>query len=285
MKKFFGFLCVLFLTSFTSYSQNYISFPDSNARWVNATNHQGSFFTTYDIFYVNGNDTLINSKIYTKINSYNAVNSIGNYYGGLRDSAGRVHFIPKDSTLEMLLYDFTVNQGDSIWNVYGINNPSAPPFIVIFVDSVLIDGIQRKRINFSGGSWIEGIGNPSSLFHPPYISLSANHWLHCMSYDSISITNFNFPIQTSAGNCDLTVGVEEAEITEANLSVFPNPSSNILNVRISGKIKEILVFNNHGGLLKVENSSSFSIENLKEGVYFLKIQTEKNIYFHKFIKE
>ena len=277
MKKLI-LLPFLFILFTISYSQSYISFPDSNVRWVNETIDQGptGTFIYYDKYCANGEDTLISAKTYTKINRCG-----GTYVGAMRDTLGKVYFLPKDSLNESLLYDFTVNQGDSINNTYN-NFSSFNPLVVLFVDSVVISGSQRKRIHFQNGSWIEGIGSSTGLFQPNLIPFNFIWNLICMSQDS---TIF-YPIaQQGVGNCSLTVGIDETEDKGSNFSIFPNPVSDQLTINTSEIIQEILIYNILGSFVKKEYSNPFIVKELKNGIYFLKIKTVKGMRHTRFIKE
>jgi hypothetical protein len=230
----------------------------------------------YDNFCTNGEDTLINTKTYTKISRCE-----GTYVGAIRDTLGKVYFLSKDSLNESLLYDFTVNQGDSITNAYNKYN-THQPLVVSFVDSVVIDGSHRKRIHFQNGYWIEGVGSSTGLFQPNFIPLNFSWTLFCMSQDSTIL----YPIaQQGKGKCSLTVGIDKVEDKSSNFSVFPNPVSDQLTINTSEIIREILIYNTLGGLVKQEHSNSFMVKELKNGIYLLKVKTEKGMRYTRFIKE
>lgn len=285
---------LLFLSFFSlfpiSHAQNYISFPDSNARWVNVTTQQSFPRYTFSIFCMGVADTLINSKPYSNIyscyaDSTNLTNFVGGYFGGLRDSAGQVFFVPKDSTVEFLLYDFTVNAGDTIWDAFG---GLGQPLVVSFVDSTSINGQNRKRIHLQNGpSWVEGIGSTNGLFRPDFIPLSISWSLYCMSRDSISFipNGFSASYNTVPGNCSLTVGIDKITNKEPPITVSPNPASDLINIQSSEVVREVLIYSSSGQLVAQESSNAFSVKELKPGVYFLKVQTLNNVFTHSFVKQ
>ena len=186
--------------------------------------------------------------------------------------------------MEVLLYDFTANQGDTIWGAYG---GLGQPLVVSFTDSVLVDGQQRKRVHLKlGPTWTEGIGSSFGLFRPDFIPLSLSWNLHCMSNDSVSFTpNGGGSYNVSPGKCSLTVGVNEITDQTSSFSVFPNPASDRLTIDATVKVKEVHLYNSIGMLVDTKTTNSFSVQELNSGVYFLKIHTEDNTFFHQFVKQ
>ena len=83
-----------------------------------------------------------------------------------------------------------------------------------------------------------------------------------------------------------TVGIDELELT--NVSVYPNPATNVLYVNLSSINYSLEVINLMGEVvLKVENKSnttSLELSNLKSGVYYLKISSEGKQKQMKFVK-
>jgi hypothetical protein len=83
-----------------------------------------------------------------------------------------------------------------------------------------------------------------------------------------------------------TVGIDELELT--NVSVYPNPATNVLYVNLSSINYSLEVINLMGEVvLKAENKSnttSLELSNLKSGVYYLKISSEGKQKQMKFVK-
>lgn len=90
-----------------------------------------------------------------------------------------------------------------------------------------------------------------------------------------------------------TDGMERLE-NDGHISVYPNPAKDKIQINCPYEIKDIKIFNAAGACLvptpKTEfmtnnNSSVINIKNLANGVYNVKITTEKSQYHTKFIKE
>jgi hypothetical protein len=79
--------------------------------------------------------------------------------------------------------------------------------------------------------------------------------------------------------------VSTSEILETKNSVYPNPSSSIINLNFEEKIVDYAIFDANGKKydLILENNKLY-IEDLSKGIYFLKIQFENSIEYLKFNK-
>jgi hypothetical protein len=91
-------------------------------------------------------------------------------------------------------------------------------------------------------------------------------------------------------NNSCIVGVSELSDANFQLSVWPNPAKDVLNIETDSPMEEIRVFNQLGSLVfsfQLSAFSSFSpidISNFKPGLYFLVVKTEKGVETKKFIK-
>lgn len=89
------------------------------------------------------------------------------------------------------------------------------------------------------------------------------------------------------------VGNVELEILNDKLTVFPNPANEILNVEILKELKikdyKLEIVNVLGQLVREEELKEtnvrLNIEELKEGIYFLKISTEVGVLSRKIVIE
>ena len=89
-----------------------------------------------------------------------------------------------------------------------------------------------------------------------------------------------------------TTGIKQLVINGHEISVYPNPTRNILNVDCSGLngTTQIIVINTIGEViiqpvpLKTEHTT-IDVSNLSEGVYFVQIRTTQDLIVKKFIKQ
>lgn len=100
-------------------------------------------------------------------------------------------------------------------------------------------------------------------------------------YDVGGVTTYSFD-----SNCNLnTEGFEELNA----LSVYPNPVESELNFENPTQINldQVEVFNMKGQLVKSfkNTNNSINVDNLNQGVYFVKVKSEENIQTFKVLKK
>jgi hypothetical protein len=178
-KKNIKFIIVLVIYNTCLYSQdyNYVPFPDSNAIWTEYYSSEEEFIVYHNYALFN-DDTIIKNKKYNKLFILNdTVLNINNaeYVGAIReDSLRRIyyygkHLFPYDYPLndldeEIILYDFSVNLGDTVRD---FKNTINDYIVVSNIDTVDYFNKKRRIISFEGYfdifKWIEGIGNTKGL--------------------------------------------------------------------------------------------------------------------------
>ncbi|MDP1799878.1 MAG: T9SS type A sorting domain-containing protein, partial [Bacteroidota bacterium] len=83
----------------------------------------------------------------------------------------------------------------------------------------------------------------------------------------------------------LCTGINQAQNTVNEVSVYPNPSSTNITVKTNQEIQIISIYNSLGALVQTERSNTFSVEQLASGLYILNIKTENGTSIVRFIKE
>lgn len=70
-------------------------------------------------------------------------------------------------------------------------------------------------------------------------------------------------------------------------TLYPNPTSDVLNIETKQTISKIEIFDLSGKLVKSENGKDkkFSVSNLTKGMYLIKLYTENGVVNSKFIKK
>jgi len=292
MKKL---LLLLLLCQF-SLIKAQVPFPDSAAIWVNANYNyiwSGSgqiYFPVLDNvknYCVNGSDTLINSIFYTKL--FKCGNGL--YRGGLRDNNnGKVYFVPKDSTKEFILYDFTLKVGDSV--DFFIETPQGNDWIqynypVSHASTITVNGITRRTIGFGSNNhgWIEGIGCDQGLLADPWPNVSMyQRELHCMSLNDSILFQYGQGILSPSifGPCDLTLAINESNKDGIPFLAFPNPTTGkfILN-SYKTTVSYFEVMNVLGKLVLksqiTNDNTTIDLSAYDNGIYFIKVTDDKGV--------
>ena len=223
-------LGLLLLSSVIARAQGF-PFPTEDALWVNTlyTMVQPPPLPTFEMalahnYCANGSDSVINTTTYTKLEF-----CTGGYKGAFREDAGRVYYVPADSTEEYLLYDFTLTDGQTANNVYyeqgmGMSGMAFVQDVTVSNTMISTELGGRKVLYLQeGGMWIEGIGAAWGLFSEPWINVS-NYALNleCMSHlDTIRYPEMN----VGPGVCDLITGIRQPQGL-AGMELLPNPAVN-----------------------------------------------------------
>jgi hypothetical protein len=259
----------------------YYPFPDSNAQWNIHMYHMGlpPFEENYSII-ISG-DTVINGLVYKKLTGANPVW----YKCAIRqDTLNRkVFIIPPDAMTEELLYDFTMQVGDTVKGY--IENYNNQKDIVLTIDSVIVGNNSRKRWKINSGYniyFIEGVGSTYGLVeHSPGTVVDAPDFsITCFRQNGITI----YP--DTITNCGLITSVKPIEIQNDQLRIYPNPSNGSFTIEFdkSLNIKEIRLTDLLGKIVfqqQTDNRTKMEITNLRNEIYILTIIDKNNLLINK----
>jgi len=78
-------------------------------------------------------------------------------------------------------------------------------------------------------------------------------------------------------------GIEES--MNQTLTLYPNPASSTLTIESNSKINRVIIYNTIGEVILTETSSTFSVTELENGVYILRIEGDDFVGTKRFIKE
>ncbi|MFV0573749.1 MAG: T9SS type A sorting domain-containing protein [Xanthomarina gelatinilytica] len=85
------------------------------------------------------------------------------------------------------------------------------------------------------------------------------------------------------GSCSLSIEEFESDI---DVSIYPNPTTDFINIQANFDINSVEIYSLHGQkVLAIENQKTINISLLPEGIYFLKVKTEKSTVTKKIIKK
>lgn len=181
--------------------------------------------------------------------------------------------------IEELLYDFSLEQGDTLY--YGIISSTV---IDTVYEITTDDGITRKKFEISHGNmtgyYIEGIGGVAGLYCQPFYYFESGSWLMCVKDTSNNV------IFSEYGFCyDFLTSVNSTNYNE-KIKIYPNPCKEIINIYGIDFKTELFLFNNLGQLIKSEelhSNKKIDISNLNKGIYFAKFELPDKTIFHKLI--
>jgi hypothetical protein len=145
---------LLFLIALACKSQDYIPFPDSNASWKVVWALPFPDFYSQHYNYLTDGDTSINNLEYIKLKKiqFNIFcykdTLFTEYVGAYRNDimASKVYFVPEGYQQEQLLYDFSLNVGDTVPQTY--QNFLYPELVVEDIELISIEGQLRNRFTY-----------------------------------------------------------------------------------------------------------------------------------------
>lgn len=113
-----------------------------------------------------------------------------------------------------------------------------------------------------------------------------------VSGDSVSKSasiffDYNAPISTNIEQTTFTSLSNSIFEFDNSVSIYPNPTSSKININCNFNIKSIVLYDVQGRVLvtQIGNSKSLDISDKTNGIYFLKITTEKGSKVEKLVKE
>lgn len=210
----------------------------------------------------------------------------------------KVYYLEGDSI--HVLYDFDVNVGDTLTHKFPVKfdslwfseNPTVSPYYKLVIDSITtidINGESLKRVYFSEFNELDEetnyIWTPTDLgrwyteklgyenFILPYIVTGFDENNTGCDLREFSDNQINF-INTDA-YCFTTSTVNP--IKENQISLFPNPSNNLIEIKTGEKFDLIFIYNSQGEIVnKLAFNHIISVSNFDNGIYFLTLLSSKN---------
>lgn len=281
-------------------SQDYVPMAVDSATWLMTNGDEFPQFSESIVLRIEG-DTIINGLNYSKLYHYDVylnevLSSTRKLLGVIRDDVnqkkvfgglingiqfGFETFLSEDiqcewgdmnSFQEHLLYDFSLQEGDTI------NNCMYPfPTIISSVETIERHGFQRRNyvLDHEGYAIMtEGIGTCIGIFK--------GEQCYITGYDYYTLENFCIG---SFSNCNITTPITQHSLN-LRIDIFPNPTQTFLNIEASVKLKKVSFFNLNGTLMKdYEKTTQIDMSNFLEGIYVIKIEDEEgNIFSQKVVK-
>lgn len=286
-------------------AQNY-AFPLENGVWVNEHSTWAwwdgplptSVVEWIDQYSYSGGDTVINSTAYKKFDFTSSSGS--NYHGAMREDSGRVFFVPADSLNEFLLYDFTLEIGDTVEVITQTVNDFPTSGLgghyeiqqVALIDTVyvVVNGSLRRQLEIRNADdrkiiWLDGIGSLSGLYMSTWENISMyGILLACMSENDTVLVKDAMPLEVgSADVCDFTVGVSDLHSLGSNVRVYPNPASEEIHIVFDDQFlygHDVRIYDLSGRMVYIQSlgTSVSQIQTMswgRKGVYVLEIRNSE----------
>jgi hypothetical protein len=276
----------------------YHPFPTSGTYWRESSGgYQSGFCADYQDFIIG--DTVIGGLIYNNIRRIGVTyyedtqgfctsiitGHFSEYMGAYRNDSinKKVYLFSPSLSVDTLLYDFNLNQFDTLHPTFLYDPNWGATSFVSEIDSVLIGSSYHKRFWISSSfstnyvQLIEGIGSTFGLLAqivPPFESGSL---LSCVIQDGVTV----YP--DSSYMCELVEGVPEflKHILTFNISPNPNPGFTTVNFVQKQNTVNLLIFDLFGvvrlRIFGIKNGEKINLSNLNSGLYIYQALQENSI--------
>lgn len=203
---------------------------------------------------------------------------------GFREEAGgKIYRYQQGLAEEELVYDFSLEPGDEV--IFG----GFPFYFVRAVDSVqLADGSQRRRLEVvlnaapssDGVFWIEGLGSEINTFFPEG-SFIIDGYAHLLCFYQNEELLHSTELANGPEGCYQALVTTEEESKALTWNLFPNPVSDLLNIRFGQPTTHALHLRlrNHLGQVVGEwplpahtERASWEMDGLPPGLYFVELR-------------
>jgi hypothetical protein len=207
---------------------------------------------------------------------------------------------PNCSDKEYLIYDYSLNIGDTVFVGYDLfwnAGKDTAEFVVDAIDTVNYFGVDRQRFKmlydpmnegmlYRPMYWINGIGSEVHPFYPfncLWDGCEQGYQLLC--YDSLAVQLYQ---NSWANTCDTTIlGIPNLE---TDISIAPNPFSSEITVSVqNSSVYQINIYSSIGNKIMEysyvgNNIIIMETDKLNSGSYILELLTNSGSYTKKIIK-
>jgi hypothetical protein len=160
--------------------------------------------------------------------------------------------------------------------------------ITLFTETENTSDITIDNVNISG-EFEEFPENPMYSFATLTLDIGTSHleaprgvFAYCYGFGDFDAYSYILGFDP---NSEVSV----SDINQNNISIYPNPVTNQINISFSEIIETIVLLTIDGKSLQstTTNSkeSSINLQEIPRGVYVLKIHSNNNIYFRKIVKQ
>jgi hypothetical protein len=305
-------------------AQTYTPFPTANASWN--TIRSGNLYTVCERYTTTiVGDSLINGLVYHKLSDMvvTATPDLGcdpgvpgfpltgcdhcsghgagigpifqRYRGAIREDLTQriVYFVEPDSLNETVLYDFSLQVGDTVMGY--LTNIYPVVAVIQSITTIDIGGNERKVFEYIWDShsnyYIEGIGLTIGLLEN-HGHFEQGSELICFSENNESI----YPVYNAVQAC---ADIYKAEIStdvilETSIVLFPNPTDKIISIQLQDNVfvEQVAIVNSLGELVKtvnpnmiLDNTLEVDITSLTEGMYLIRFEHESGVVYKSFVKK
>lgn len=288
-----GILMIFLFQKPHAQAQTYVPFPEDSAIWNVVEYGYGTIPPeTGTWHYGIKGDTILSNILYHQLrvnggslgsinpeSDFNPATSL--YFGGIReDSLKRIYLRKSTDTTEIVLYDFSLNVGDTFCFRSQPCGTNCLP--VVAIDSIQVGNSYRKQFHFSFNGqqekWIEGIGSLHETWDGSWCFAGNIEWtLNCYKEKQ-------FPLY---GACNYPVSIQEPKEL-CKINSLHKPGQGLIEVNLQtcktedGNL-QVTIYDGLGKKIKEQTMSgvselvSISTDDLLPGIYFVRLNNREEL--------
>ena len=283
-------------------SSDYLELVKAGNKWnylaTAYTTCCGSLTKTYSLFL--SGDTLIDNVNYKKMmcDQIGVNYRITIYAGAIRENIEEqsVYFRAKDSE-EKKVYSFDYKTGDTISvdiinsniktirfakSVEAYNFGDYTSKKIVVCDTTYYES-QGEKYSFYYDTWYEGIGSNQMLFEFDenfYNFPFSQKFTELLCFWNNDIQIYQSPNFTFCENAEINSDIKEIN-NSLNITIFPNPTKDILNITTDLEITTIKIYSITGSLLLETNHKTIDVSKLSNGIFIVKVILSSNEIIEK----
>jgi len=135
-------------------------------------------------------------------------------------------------------------------------------------------------IGYFGNMWFPSLPSPSTdpIYLANLVEQNGTIWIAYKDGGNAS--------KLTVQKYNLGLGVEKLTLSNNTVNLYPNPVEEILNIETEEQVLSTSILSVDGRLIKsTSKANSISVKELPQGIYLVKVQTEKGIAIKRFVKK
>jgi VCBS repeat-containing protein len=140
-----------------------------------------------------------------------------------------------------------------------------------------------NSVSAGNNSYNDSDANTDNNDYEYYVSISVDN---CVSFNKSRKSNNSNEIKSNIQSILSQLSLDNI-ISENQLSVYPNPTNNILHIKLDNDLEFVKgeVYSAFGPKVLITEEVDFPVENLASGTYFIKVFTSEGTAIRRFIKQ
>lgn len=189
----------------------------------------------------------------------------------------------------------SMRDGDAFAKKFGGPTGNDPDWFKLNIKFYLFGGLEDSvdfylaDFRFSDNNQDYILKDWTSVFLNPVMSTFDSVYFELSSSD-VGMWGMNTPAFFCLDDIQLEMVTGENELSQNTFSFFPNPTSNVLNIKATEAVESLTVTDMSGRIIKTINSNNtnqerIDVSDLNSGIYFIQVVSNGVPQVQKFIKQ